>query len=612
MNDSRPSLPAASTPWFRGLFLAASLASAGCVVAAESLVASDTTSPDEETSPDEDTLAPTSAAAVFYGSPSIYGIHFHPEPKDTLPWWLGSGSRRVWVVETVAGGASFDWFHWRPEGQPWTSAVCGGKTFCGELQLYAQQNVELVGRIDDYRHGPYSVPPANDWVALYEWRELIRERLFQSADGTPVTKFARTLILGNEVNICGEAGNPAGCSAEHPALATTPPAWYAAVYREMRGHLREFAKAAGTPDVNVMLQASSPVGYGGARYTHYVLSHLCDAEVDAIALHAYGLKAEPGADGTFGLSSQVTAQLDGIDDACDGKFRGVPVLITEWSRGNVVLPKNLPAALSDKDFVEKVYAWIAAWNADPKHHRLAGATYFHGRGPGFDAENITQDGPNDHGPARQSFAKAVSVGALAQFGAGVSGPLPKTNACSLGASRLFPETGFAISGPIRTFWEKKGGLATYGFPIGPARIETNSSGFTLCSQWFERHRIEVDGKGQITLGRLGAERLEEDYLSVSNQGALAPLAAAPKGCKLVGGQHAICGEFLKVWNQVAATGADPVARFGYPLTEPFLYKTRAGQTFTSQYFERARFELHPEVGGVLFGLLGAERFLDRR
>lgn len=57
-------------------------------------------------------------------------------------------------------------------------------------------------------------------------------------------------------------------------------------------------------------------------------------------------------------------------------------------------------------------------------------------------------------------------------------------------------------------------------------------------------------------------------------------------------------------------------RFGYPLTEPFLEQSQTdGNTYLTQYFERARFEHHPEKAGtqfeVLLGLLGRERTATR-
>ena len=37
--------------------------------------------------------------------------------------------------------------------------------------------------------------------------------------------------------------------------------------------------------------------------------------------------------------------------------------------------------------------------------------------------------------------------------------------------RCFAETGQCISGPIRTYWERNGGLPTFGLPISAAREE---------------------------------------------------------------------------------------------------------------------------------------------
>ena len=68
--------------------------------------------------------------------------------------------------------------------------------------------------------------------------------------------------------------------------------------------------------------------------------------------------------------------------------------------------------------------------------------------------------------------------------------------------------------------------------------------------------------------------------------------------------HTLGGTFLTYWNRY---GGLPV--FGYPLSEEFQeLSTTDGKTYTVQYFERARFESHPEYAGtpneVLLGLLG--------
>lgn len=74
--------------------------------------------------------------------------------------------------------------------------------------------------------------------------------------------------------------------------------------------------------------------------------------------------------------------------------------------------------------------------------------------------------------------------------------------------RCFPETGQCIAGPIRTAWERGGGLPVFGFPIAAQAPET-VEGRTLLSQWFERARLEVNIDSSVTTGRLGVERLEQ-------------------------------------------------------------------------------------------------------
>ncbi|MFN8540743.1 MAG: hypothetical protein U0232_25105 [Thermomicrobiales bacterium] len=69
----------------------------------------------------------------------------------------------------------------------------------------------------------------------------------------------------------------------------------------------------------------------------------------------------------------------------------------------------------------------------------------------------------------------------------------------------------------------------------------------------------------------------------------------------------VCGRFLAYWE---ANGG--LLRQGLPLTDEFSETNPAtGKTYRVQYFERARFELHPENAppqDVQLGLLGLEQF----
>ncbi|MCA1670089.1 MAG: DUF4397 domain-containing protein [Thermomicrobia bacterium] len=72
--------------------------------------------------------------------------------------------------------------------------------------------------------------------------------------------------------------------------------------------------------------------------------------------------------------------------------------------------------------------------------------------------------------------------------------------------------------------------------------------------------------------------------------------------------HTLGGVFKTYWEQHGG-----LAQFGYPITEEYQEVSLTdGKTYTTQYFQRARFEEHPEFKGtqyeVLQGLLGSEMF----
>jgi len=170
--------------------------------------------------------------------------------------------------------------------------------------------------------------------------------------------------------------------------------------------------------------------------------------------------------------------------------------------------------------------------------------------------------------------------------------------------RCFPETGQCISGPIRAAWERSGGLAVFGFPIIAQAAET-VEGTPLQVQWFERDRLEIQPDGRVTAGRLGVERLEQ-IGTPWQQGAAAP--ASPSCTAFPETGHQVCGALAAYWR---ANGG--LERFGLPVTGEFTAELE-GRPYTVQYFERRRFELHPELGpnSVLLGLLGREVFNARQ
>jgi hypothetical protein len=82
--------------------------------------------------------------------------------------------------------------------------------------------------------------------------------------------------------------------------------------------------------------------------------------------------------------------------------------------------------------------------------------------------------------------------------------LPLASCETTATSLCFPETGHAISGQFKTFWETKGGLMAFGYPISGVFVE---DGLTV--QYFERARIEDHGNGLILLGALVRDELHD-------------------------------------------------------------------------------------------------------
>jgi hypothetical protein len=119
----------------------------------------------------------------------------------------------------------------------------------------------------------------------------------------------------------------------------------------------------------------------------------------------------------------------------------------------------------------------------------------------------------------------------------------------------------------------------------------------------------------VLLGLLGSERAREDYQPMASQNAVAKRASAPAGCSFFAPTgHTLCGGFKSYWESHGLVNGGSLMLFGYPISEEFQLTTSSG-TFTTQYFERARLEWHPENQApydILQGRLGAEIYRNER
>src|SRR5436190_15058862 len=116
------------------------------------------------------------------------------------------------------------------------------------------------------------------------------------------------------------------------------------------------------------------------------------------------------------------------------------------------------------------------------------------------------------------------------------------------------------------------------------------------------------------MGRMGADRLSQ----LGRDWKAFPHISPAADCRTFAETgHAVCGELLAAWQASGLNlDGDPginesesLALFGRPLSDATPERGSDGRLYTVQWFERARFELHPENPppyNVLLGLLGRE------
>ncbi len=182
-------------------------------------------------------------------------------------------------------------------------------------------------------------------------------------------------------------------------------------------------------------------------------------------------------------------------------------------------------------------------------------------------------------------------------------PAPATGA----GFAYFATTGHNVGLAFKRFYDAHGGLDIFGMPLTEAFDED-----VLRVQYFERARFEYHPDlppefyvSPTLLGRHFTEGRSEP--------AFQWLAESPGGDRTFFPEsgHSLAGAFRGFWQ-----GRGGLAAFGYPISEELTEVSQQdGQPYTVQYFERARFEYHPEHAGtpyeVQLGQLGRQ-FLSER
>ncbi|MEF3273668.1 MAG: sortase [Chloroflexus sp.] len=164
-----------------------------------------------------------------------------------------------------------------------------------------------------------------------------------------------------------------------------------------------------------------------------------------------------------------------------------------------------------------------------------------------------------------------------------------------GTPVLFRETGHTLAYAFREFYERQGGLPIFGYPLTEVFIEDGRP-----VQYFERARFEWHAElALVQVGHLGRWAAT----AYADHDAFVPLSTAPDNADFFPETgHSLSGAFRSFWWR---NGGLPT--FGFPLSEPFSIIDESGQPLLVQYFERARFEWHPQNPPryqVLLGHLG--------
>lgn len=155
---------------------------------------------------------------------------------------------------------------------------------------------------------------------------------------------------------------------------------------------------------------------------------------------------------------------------------------------------------------------------------------------------------------------------------------------SPGEPILFPQTGHTLAYSFRTFYEALNGPIVFGLPLTEVLIEDGRP-----VQYFERARLEWNANvNQIQVADLGRWAAADHQ----TEPPFLPLGQPAGGVTFFETTgHTLGGAFREFYNQFGGR-----AIFGDPISEEFQeLGQRREQTYTVQYFERTRFELHTEL-----------------
>jgi hypothetical protein len=169
----------------------------------------------------------------------------------------------------------------------------------------------------------------------------------------------------------------------------------------------------------------------------------------------------------------------------------------------------------------------------------------------------------------------------------------------------FPQTSHTLRAAFREYWTTQGGVVRFGYPLTEEFQEQSTDGNTYTVQYFERAKFEWHPQNSspynVLLGLLGNIITSGRGIEVGFQ----PTSAINGQHYFSQTGHNVPEIFYHYW---ATRGG--LAVYGYPISEPIIERSPTdGRFYQVQYFERNRFEYHPELSAdyqVSLGLLGTQ------
>ncbi len=219
--------------------------------------------------------------------------------------------------------------------------------------------------------------------------------------------------------------------------------------------------------------------------------------------------------------------------------------------------------------------------------------------------------PRRIGRALVLLFAAITTAALIGSGPAVAGPIRQPSLPTVpvpdphqSGVKWFQPSGHTLRDTFLTYWANYGGLAQFGYPITEEFTELNSATQKPQTvQYFERARFEkhpenAGSKYEVLLGLLGRDFHSPDP----------PVAAAanPSSQYFSETGHNVGRAVYDYWMAHGGLFVN-----GYPISEALEEVNLInGKPYTVQYFQRTRYELHPENTGtpyeILLGLLGTQ------